>query len=228
MILGVTDSNQKIIANGLQLHLDAAQLRSFPGSGTTFRDISGNGNNVTVAYNSFSTTNGGRFNFNGGNDGFNFFSPNLTTTATFDFWCQLSSGYADNMLCGWFLYDIFCAGGNLGFNTFGGDVYGISAATVSSLGLVNNWKHYVIEWRSDVSYTNNKIYINGVQQTLTQIQGSENTGNRNFNSGNGRFPGSQAGYVMAAVGANFKVYNRSLSQTEVTQNFNAIKSRFGL
>lgn len=218
----------RTVTNGLVLSFDGADRNSFIGSGTTFRDLSGNGNNATVGYLSFNNNNGGRFLFNGNQDGFNFLASSLTTTATFDFWCQLNHSYTGNMLCGWSTYDIFCANGAMGFNTFNGDVYGITSASVNTLGLVNNWKHYVIEWRSDVSYTNNKIYINGVQQTLTQVASSENAGNRSFNSGNGRFPGSQQGYVMALTGSNFKVYNRSLTQDEITQNFNATKTRFGL
>jgi hypothetical protein len=44
----ILDSGQKIITNNLRLHLDAAQLRSYPGSGTTWTDLSGNANNGTL------------------------------------------------------------------------------------------------------------------------------------------------------------------------------------
>lgn len=84
--------------------------------------------------------------------------------------------------------------------------------------------------RSDVSYTNNKIYVNAVSQTLSQLAGSENPANRTFNSGQGRIAGWRLGtsyHIPMNLGA-FRVYNRVLSQTEITQNFNATKTRFGL
>jgi hypothetical protein len=137
------------------------------------------------------------------------------------------------MFFGWDRYDVWCNGGNIGFNTAASDLYGISSSSVSSLGLVNNWKHYVFEMRSDVPYTNNKIYINGTSQTLSQQIGTENASVRNFNNGNGRIAfwrnGSGAGtFNMPMECAVFKVYNRSLTQNEINQNFNATKSRFGI
>jgi hypothetical protein len=134
------------------------------------------------------------------------------------------------MIMGWLAYDVWCSGGTLGYNTFNGDVYGISSTTVSSLGLVNNWKHYIFEMRSDVSYTNNKIYINAVSQTLSQQASSEFAGNRGLNGGNGRIAASRntLDYFMQMNCAVFKVYNRALTATEVLQNYNATKTRFGL
>jgi hypothetical protein len=83
--------------------------------------------------------------------------------------------------------------------------------------------------RSDVDYTNNKIYVNGVNQSLSQQYSSESASNRNFNSGYGTICGwLYGGYYMNQQVSTFRVYNRSLTQTEVTQNYNAQKSRFGL
>ena len=39
-MIGILDSNQKIVTSGLVLNLDAAQLRSYPGSGTIWSDLS--------------------------------------------------------------------------------------------------------------------------------------------------------------------------------------------
>ena len=85
--------------------------------------------------------------------------------------------------------------------------------------------------RSYVSYTNNKIYINGTSQTLSQQLASENSGNRNFNSGAGRIAiwrASTASFFMPMECAVFKVYNRALTQNEINQNYNATKAKFGL
>src|SRR6056300_111169 len=41
--------NSRIVRDGLVLHLDAANVKSYPGSGSTWFDLSGNGNNFTLA-----------------------------------------------------------------------------------------------------------------------------------------------------------------------------------
>ena len=145
-------------------------------------------------------------------------------------WVKLGAGYSGKMFFGWLTYDVWCGSGHLGYNTGNGDIYGISSSTISSLGLVNNWKHYVFEMRSDVSYTNNKIYINTISQTISQQSSSENAGGRTFNSGNGRISGwrNDTNYPIPMNCSSFKVYNRALSSIEVTQNYNALRGRFGL
>ena len=82
--------------------------------------------------------------------------------------------------------------------------------------------------RSDVSYSNNKIYINGQQQTLSQIVTAESAVQRNFNSGVGRISGWRAdsAYKMNMDLGAFRIYNRALTQEEITINFNAGRDRF--
>jgi len=166
----------------------------------------------------------------GVDDYLDFYAPGLGNTATVEMWCKIGSGYSGKMFFGWLRYDVWCNGGSIGYNTSSGDVYGISQATVNSLGIVGQWAHYVFEMRSDVSYTNNKIYINSVNQTLSQQYGGENSSTRSFNNGYGRIALWRAGgtYHMPMNCAAFKVYNRALTTSEVLQNYNAQKKRFGL
>ena len=223
-------SGPDIVENGLVLCLDAANKLSYRGTGTTWTDLSGNNNNVTLTNGpTFNAGNQGSIVFDGVDDYANFYAPNLSGVAVIEMWAKISNTISSGMIFGWSNYDVFYNAGNLGYNTFNaGDIYGFSSATVTSLQLLNNWKHYVFEMRSDVVYTNNKIYINGVSQTLSQIVSSENAGNRNFNSGLGAI-GTTRGYPYYAPMncALFNVYNRSLSAAEVLQNYNATKSRFG-
>jgi hypothetical protein len=159
--------------------------------------------------------------FDGIDDYVPFYAPNLGTIATVEMWCKIDGGnYSHKMFMGWGLYDIYCYGGAIGFNTANSDCYGISLSTVNSLGITNQWAHYIFEFRTDVSYTNNKIYINGVLQSLSQLYSSENPGARNFSGGNGRIASWGAGgYYMPMDCAVFKVYNRALTQAEVNQNY---------
>ena len=185
--MGAVEGGPNVVNSGLVLYLDAANNKSYPGSGTAWTDLSNSGNNITLTNGpTFSSTNNGNISFDGVNDYADFYAPNLGTTTTIELWCKLGAAYSGTMMFGWNLYDVWCYNGAMGFNTGNGDVYGISSANVSSLGLVGNWKHYVFEMRSDVSYTNNKIYINTTSQALSQQNGSELAATRGFNSGNGR------------------------------------------
>ncbi len=212
-----------IITNGLVLDLEGGFTTSYPRNGTTWYDMSSSGpNNVTLSNGpTYNTEGSGNIFFDGSDDYANFYAPSLGSTTTIEMVCKIGPGYGGKMFFGFLYYDVWCGGNNLGFNTAQGDVYGISSASVSSLGLVNNWKHYVFEMRSDVSYTNNKIYINGNSQNLSQQLGSEGTGNRNFNSGNGRIACwlADLNYPMPMNCTTFRIYNRSLSQSEILQNY---------
>jgi hypothetical protein len=222
--------NTSIVRNGLVLHLDAANGKSYSGTGTNWTDLSGFSNNVTlvngVGYNS---ANNGAMVFDGVDDYVDFFVPNLSTTTTVEMWAKITS-FAGGMFFGWGVYDVYTPSGMLGYNTANSDVYGLSAATVTSLGLASNWKHYIFEMRSDVSYTNNKIYINGVSQTLSQQLSTEASANRSFNSGNGRISGwkTDSSYRIPMSCTVFKVHNRALSAQEISQNFNATRGRYGI
>jgi hypothetical protein len=226
-----TNYNPSIVTSGLVLHLDAANTKSYPGSGTTWSDLSGNGNASTLVNGpTYSSTNGGSIVFDGSNDYASFYAPSLSGTATIEIWCKLAAGFSEKMVMGWNSYDVYCPGGRLGYNTGNSDLYGISAATVTSLGCAGNWKQYIFEMRSDVSYTNNKIYVNGEIQTLSQQLATEYAATRNFNSGNGRIASwiATIGYEMPMNCAVFRVYNTALTATQILQNYNALRGRFGL
>lgn len=225
---------EQILTSGLVLSLDSGFLTSYPSTGTVLYDLSGNGNNCTLTNGITFNSNGSDYDgsgtlvFDGSNDYIDFYAPNLGTTTTVEMWCKIGAGYSGKMFMGWAYYDIWCSGGAIGYNTGNGDLYGISQTTVNSLGVVGQWAHYIFEFRSDVAYTNNKIYVNGVSQTLSQQQSSENSGARNFNSGLGRIGvwRGDLNYCIPMDCAIFRVYNRALTQAEVTQNYNAQKGRF--
>jgi hypothetical protein len=225
-----TQYSPRVITDGLVLCLDAASRESYQGSGTVWRDLAGSNNVALTNGPTFSSANVGSIAFDGVNDYVDFFAPNLTETTTVEMWVNLGPSYSGKMFFGWYYYDVWCYNGNIGYNTASSDQFGISQSTVSNLGLVNNWKHYIFEMRSDVSYTNNKIYINTSLQTLSQQIGGEGAGNRNFNNGNGTISGWRLdfNYPISMNCALFKVYNRALTPTEIQQNYNATKGRFGL
>jgi MSHA biogenesis protein MshQ len=75
------------------------------------------------------------------------------------------NGTSGQMLLSWQTQDLFFNAGFFGFNTFNGDLFGISSS-----GLANGWHHVVAEF-TNRNITGNKLYIDGVPQTLAQQRG---------------------------------------------------------
>ncbi|MBP6754872.1 MAG: hypothetical protein KA210_01895 [Bacteroidia bacterium] len=217
--------------SGLILHLDAGNPLSYSGSGTSWNDLSGNGSNVTLTSSTYNNANGGSIFFDGISSYANF-NANIgsTNTVTIDMWVKTNSLNAPNgsMYFGFGLYDIWTKGGNIGFNTSGGDLFGLTSTRVENLGIEGAWKHLVFVL--NVGSTNsNKIYVNAINQSsLSQVYTGFNSANANFNSGAGRISGwrNDSNWLMNLNVASFKIYNRELSQQEITNNFNASKQRF--
>jgi hypothetical protein len=215
------------ITDGLTLSFDVGNTRSYPGSGTSVIGLVG-GIGVTLINGvGFGTTGTNYFILDGTNDNIPFYVPNVGTTLSIELWARIKS-FSGGMIFGFSLYDVWTQNGAMGFNTAQADQYGLTSTQVNNLGLLNQWKHYVFEMRSDVAYTNNKIYINAQNQSLSQVASSENSTNRNFNSGNGRISSwlTDNNYYIPMDLGQFQVYNRALTATEIFQNYNATKGRY--
>ena len=218
--------------SGLVLHLDAGNTASYSGSGTTWNDLSGNGSNVTLNNTTYSAANGGYLVFNN-TTSYADFTANIgsTNVVTVEMWVKpislLGSTGGGAMFFGFSLYDVWTSGGNIGYNTSAGDQYGISSTQADYLGITGGWRHLVFVMNAN-SKTNNKIYVNGESQTMSQVAGVFGSVNSVFNSGAGRISGwrNDASWKMNMNLANFKVYNRELTPQEITNNFNTSKTRF--
>lgn len=216
--------------SGLVLHLDAGNSASYSGSGTTWNDLSGNGSHVTLNNTTFSSANGGNIVFNGTNS-FADFNASIgnTNVVTVEMWVKTNSLNSPNgaMYFGFNLYDVWTSNGNIGYNTSTGDQFGIPSSRVDNLGIEGNWRHLVFIMNAG-SKTNNKIYVNGEIQPMSQIQNSFNNANATFNSGMGRISGWRfnSDWRMNMNLSNFKVYNRELTQQEINNNFNTYRSKF--
>lgn len=153
---------------------------------------------------------------------------------TVEMWMRMVPGYETRMPFGWGKYDIFTgAGGGLGFNTGNSDLFGLSSTQFRALGTIGNWAHYVFEMNSTLSYTNNKIYINGNEQTLSQVAGVELSGNRNFNGGLGRVGGwrsvdNNQFYLFRGDISVVRIYSRPLTKDEIMANYGKEKKRYDI
>jgi len=221
---------ENIVTNGLILNLDSSKANSYSGVGNTIYDLSGFGNTGTLTNGpTFSGLNGGAIVFDGSNDTIPFTISNFNNILSVEIWMKMTS-FTLGMPFGFYKYDVLSYNGAIGYNTSNSDMYGLTSTQVTNLGLLNQWKHYIFEMRSDVPYTNNKIYVNGEIQTLSQILFSEISNLRNFNNGSGKISGwlADGGYNQSMDLGSFRIYNRALTQQEILQNYNATKSRFGL
>ncbi len=217
--------------SSLVLHLDAGNPASYSGTGATWNDLSGNSPNVTLNSTTFDAANGGSIVFNGTSSYANF-NANIGTTnaVTVEMWVKTNSLNAPGgaMYFGFGLYDVWTKAGNIGYNTSGGDQYGLSSSRVGNLGIEGAWKHLVFIMNAG-STSNNKIYVNSENQSsLTQTYTGFISANANFNSGAGRIAGwrNDAAWLMNLNIASFKIYNRELTTQEITNNFNSTKQRF--
>lgn len=208
----------KIVTDGLVLALDAANPRSYLGSGTTWSDLTANGNNATLTNGpTFNSSNGGSIQFDGTNDYVTSINASIYNNLTIDMWIYDTRGQIQR--------DILTYNDNLGSYTLGSFGYGqifrtdgnglvgrtfFSADTVPS----NSWYRFCYVKNGD-------LYINMTRYTGT---GTDRTyGILKF--GNSR---NDVGSFLQGFISNIKVYNRSLSAQEVLQNYNATKSRFNL
>lgn len=230
--IGSLYSSEKANYTNPVLYLDAGQTASYPGTGTTWTDISGKGNNSTLYNISYqSTVGGGSMYFSNTVDRYaNFTAPiSSAATITAEMWVKTTS-MNDGMYFGFYYYDIWTYGGALGFNTAAGDLYGINASTVSTLGIVGNWKHLVFVMNAN-SYLSNKIYVNGVLQTLSQVSATQTASNATFNSGSGLLGGWYGNANFRSVNMNlaaFKIYDKEVGGAEILSKYTAEKSRYGL
>jgi len=227
MINGILDSGQKIVTNGLVLNYDVCQLRSYPTTGANITDLSGNDYNGTLVNGTlFNTLNGGSLYFDGINDYLN---------------CGNTLSYQNS-----FTFNIFFKSTTTSlqviigkFSVTGGDFFIgiISSKLVFSFGspskvdiesTINvsdgSWKMATAVFNRSLNST--FLYINGILNktgenlplTINEAQG---------NLMLGKF-GDADNYNFKGNISLFNIYNRALTSTEVLQNFNANRLRYGL
>ncbi len=214
----------QISLNGLVLCLDAANPKSYPGSGTTWTDLSGNGNNGTLVNGvGYSGDNLGSLSFDGVNDEVictNNASVQITV-GTISAWFNANTGntgvngiIAKQSAWGLFVWD----------NTLRAYDWGNSAVRDTGITVGNStWNYVAMTFTETVGTPSNNaiIYLNASPVLTTTVKHS----NHNVTVQVGE---ANAGQHFGGFIANASVYNRVLTAQEIQQNFNALKGRFGL
>jgi len=222
--------NPRIVTDGLVLALDAGNTKSYPGSGTTWTDLTGGNNGTLINGPTYTSNNGGGIVFDGTNDRGTFASPiTASSNQTYEVWTNaIASASAD----GGFAYILH----NNSVDTSTGNSYlhigikptqqyvaalngayltmdsGVTASNSNTVQIVLTWDG-----------ATQKMYING------DLKDSEalSTTPQNFSTTTsfGDYRASTYRMIQGDIYA-IKIYNRALTSTEVTQNYNALKGRY--
>jgi len=209
----------RIVTSGLVLALDAAERLSYPRTGTTWRDLSGNNNTGTLTNGpTFNAGNMGTIVFDGTNDYVNI-SSLITGNQSFSWgaWIYpIATGtpvFFGNVSAGLAMISYWDSANNkVRVGTYGDD-----KLTSGTAILPSTWGYTFWTWNG----TTLTSYTNGIADGTASgfsfnISGLYTTIGNSVNSQyfNGRI-------------SQTLVYNRALSATEISQNYNAVKSRFG-
>jgi hypothetical protein len=224
--MAIFKNSPPIVTDGLVLYLDAANTKSYPTTGTTWNDLSGNNNNGTLINGpTFNSANNGSIVFDGVDD---YTSGSILVPSTFttNFWfkpLQLRNYNPGFIINNWgdFIWhttsdgSIYC-GTDLG-NRFNPSSPGCGPGSI----IVNTIYNYTYTYNLGVG----SLYKNG---TLTTTSNSHTIPVSAGTVKNYFVASSPGGGISNVISYIFQIYNRALTAQEVLQNYNATKQRYNL
>jgi len=216
---------ENIVRDGLVFNLDAGNTRSYAGTGNTAYDIAGTGITGSL-FNGvgFNNANNGSFSFDGTNDYIEFLPSSIFNLGTGDFtflaWHKTTnkSGYSTI-----FSIDDGNGTGIIFYTTIGSGVFRnwvAGQARNGNIDICTGVWNLVALTRSSGNCTQ---FVNGVSDVTFSAPGSLSV------SGRSLFVGKILNelYYNGNI-SQVQIYNRALSSTEILQNYNALKKRYGL
>lgn len=219
-----SNNNSSIVNSGLIVNLDAGDINSYPGTGTSWSDLAGN-NHCTLVNTSYLGADGGSIVFNGNGYGIMATPSTIVTdgSISIELWVKwtttgestnniqllIDNNHTDNQ--GFVIQDL----PHLSSKAIG-------ALGVSSTGVVGtgNWVNIIATLTNQAS----KLYINGTLNNSTARNSGLLPVQPNITIG--KWQGGTR-YLVGNI-AIVRIYHKELTAAEVTQNFGAIKARFGL
>jgi hypothetical protein len=219
------NTRNSIVTNGLVLALDAGNTKSYTSGSATWRDISGNNTNGSLINGpTFDSNNGGTIVFDGVDDYISIGNiPSLNFTTPFSIGCWFRANTTQPSIDSALIGNIngVYTGYMLWYNNNTVDFYFNNAIRANSTTTIlpNVWYHVMGVWTG----TEAQIYLNGSLNVSTVYSTPPSNGSPLFTIGQYQGGRNFAGSINVCV-----TYNRALSQQEITQNYNAGKTRFGL
>jgi hypothetical protein len=218
-----------IVRDGLVFHIDFANPKCYPGSGTTVQNLLPNGSNGEfIDSPTYSSNNNGYLSFVT-NDGIRFPEDNSldTQTPTVSVWIKTNALSQNGF---WFekgtvntQYSLFQEGGSIRWRQNSGGITNLSATTSSYIP-TSSWANVI----GSYSPGNRRIYINGISVASDTFSGALATTDGGTSVGvYGGYSGGRGYWYNGDIGV-VSVYDKQLSDEEVLQNFNALRGRYGI
>jgi hypothetical protein len=229
-------SDFKVITDGLYVHYDLANTNSYPGSGTTITDLQGNVDLTIVSTPPFTGLNGGGLDLDGSTD-YAYTSSLSFTPYCIDYWWTNDDTIGTGVMQGNY-QQVLGLGSYPGGITLGAFTGGMTDETIAFWGnadisngatyireVVNIGTHnIVINWNG----TTYDIWVDGVKKTTYAM---DTNGHCTLHSRDSIFLGKDdggGGYEFDGKIHNFRIYTSSLDDSQVLQNYNALRKRFGV
>jgi hypothetical protein len=224
---GVTLDIPVIVTSGLQLNLDAGDTSSYPGTGTTWTDLTVNGNNGTLVNSPAFTSAGASSYFSFGSGGtqrtsFTYQTPvqSAATAFTWNIWAYPTANSDSYILMG------YRGTTPLQFYKLTTQKFEMYPAEVFNAFALNVWQNICAVYDgTEAGTANMKLYVNGSQVGLRDAdQPDLSPSLMPFYVGGDPIAGE---YATARI-AQVNVYNRALTAGEITTNFNVMRGRYGV
>lgn len=235
--------NTSIVRGSLALHLDAANLKSYPGTGTTWTDLSGNGRNGTLTNGpTFDSGNSGSFSFDGTDDCVSFASNALiSTTAPFTVYLWMNHNPRTTgtlfhrmiTLRSDATQPLGIAFVNANSNGYNGLYLTAASDWVKGSNgyypTTNAWGLLTLTYNGTGSTTgtNFKMYWNAVDIGFTANPSATAVSITNDSFLGGRRSTTDDQYYRGKL-SNFMLYNVEHTAAQIAQNFNALRGRYGV
>jgi len=232
--MAIFKNNPPIVTNGLVLYLDAANQQSYPGTGTTWQDLSGNGFSGTLVNGpTFSTDGGGSIVFDGSNDYVEISPVNASSQFSLNFWINcIQTGSTGNTSYSGMINKFngvanqrnrFLLESNFRRFYFQPIIGGVSYDIFSNLfsSIQNQISMCSLTYNGSLV----TFYLNANNVGSSSLSGILDSGTSKPTIGWGA---DSADYYFNGNIYISQIYNRTLSATEVLQNYNAMRGRFGI
>jgi len=232
--MGLTHSPH-IVTDGLVLCLDAANARSYPGTGTTWSDLAGSNNGTLTNGPTFTTANRGGITLDGTDDKISISNTDIFSLVANQGFSICIIAKDIHAFIGGPLFSIMSVSGDrmqFNYREFfwaTGDRAGSYAeaeynTTFQSIFSAGTWYHIVCT--RDTS-GNPRVYINGVFKGTTNPNNDNNINSSiDFSSASEFQLGYSTGFYTSATFSHFSYYNRELTAKEIRQNYLATKGRY--
>ena len=224
---GVTLNIPVIVTSGLTMNLDAGDTSSYPGTGTTWTDLTVNGNNGTLVNSPAFTSAGASsyFSFGSGANqrtSFTYQTPQQTasTAFTWNIWAYPTANSDSYLLMG------YRGTTPLQFYKLTTQKFEMYPAEVFNAFAINVWQNICAVYDGTQAGTANmKLYVNGTQVGVRDADAPDLLASAMpFYVGGDPIAGE---YATARI-AQVNVYNRALTAGEITTNFDVMRGRYGI